>query len=66
MKKVLFDIFNTEHIRLYHIFLETGSWKHTGGCPFELQKPWVSVPHMIEHFMARQFISNTLYGKVAA
>lgn len=43
-----FDIGNKKHILIYRSFLESGSWKITGSCPFKLEFPYLTVPDMIK------------------
>ena len=58
MKKVRFDPNNVEHLNWFDKYLQTDSWAHTGGCPFALQKPWVSVPHMIQSIITNKFLDQ--------
>jgi len=47
----IFDAGSSEDLRDYKAFLETGSWS-PWGCPFQLEWPWLSIPHMINQKIA--------------
>jgi len=46
--KRVFDPNNQEDLKIYKKFLETGSWSQKP-CPFFLEWPWLTIPHMINH-----------------
>ena len=54
--QVQFDPQNPDHVREYAYFLTVGRWK--GSCPFVLEEPFLSVPHMIERKLALQCIEQ--------
>ena len=51
-----FETTNKKHVLLYRSFLETGSWKVTGSCPFKLEFPYLTVPDMIKDKMIHHLL----------
>lgn len=52
--KIKFNPMNKDHVLMYGQFLKNGrSWK--GLCPFKLEEPYESVPHMIEAKVTQAF-----------
>ena len=51
-----FDPKNSSDIAEYRYFLKKGTWR--GTCPFELQWPYVSVPHMIAEQVAEYYVTK--------
>ena len=54
-----FDPQNPNHVQEYAYFLTIGRWK--GSCPFILEEPFLSVPHMIERKLALQYIEQVAF-----
>lgn len=52
-EKILFDIHNKDHVTVYHNYLKNQKWD--GSCPFLLEEPFKSVPHMIERKISFAF-----------
>lgn len=52
-EKITFDPTEKSHILQYGEYLKKMGWG--GVCPFKLEKPYTSVPHMIEAKLARVF-----------
>lgn len=46
-KKRFFDVTNPDDIELFRKFMKDDKWTETG-CPFILENPYLSVPHMIQ------------------
>ena len=46
-----------EDLRIYKHFLDNHSWG-SGGCPFELEWPWLSIPDMISHKIAENTVAK--------
>ena len=47
----LFDPVSKEDVEEYKFFVKNGKWK--AGCPFILEQPYLSVPHMINDRIIR-------------
>jgi len=43
---VRFDLENKDHVEYFKQFMVAKAWK--GGCPFEVEFPWINVPDMIK------------------
>ena len=55
--KRIFDPKKTEDLKAYRNFLRKNNWgKH--GCPFELEWPWLNIPCMISHKIAKHMLKN--------
>lgn len=52
--RVVFDLSNKNHIDTYKKFLVNKSWK--GGCPFQLEYPYLTIPDMIKDKLIRHFL----------
>ena len=55
--KRVFDVENTEDLKVYKHFIKHKSWG-LGGCPFELEWPWLSIPDMISHKIAEAAVAK--------
>jgi len=55
--KRVFDVNNKEDLLAYKSFLDNHSWG-SNGCPFELEWPWLSIPDMISHKIARAAVAK--------
>ena len=55
--KHTFDVNSKADLRVYKKYLETGSWGHDT-CPFELEWPWLNIPDMISHKIARAAVAK--------
>lgn len=51
-----FDATNKKDLQVYKHFLDTRSWG-SNGCPFELEWPWLSIPNMINHKIAKSAVA---------
>lgn len=51
-----FDPHNTQHLEQFAHFLEKGKWECS--CPFVLEAPFLSVPHMIERKLSLQWLKQ--------
>lgn len=51
-----FDVNSQADCNAFAKFLKTGKWG-SGGCPFEIEDPWVSIPDMIKDKIARKHLS---------
>jgi hypothetical protein len=56
-----FDPKNPEDITEYKRFLKNGGWK--GVCPFELEWPYTSVPHMIADKISTYYVNKVFKAK---
>lgn len=57
--KVPFDVSNREHLMVYDRFIKTSSWGKDG-CFFDLEEPFISIPHMIDHKLALRYLNHRL------
>lgn len=55
--KRVFNVKNREDLKVYKHFIENKSWG-VGGCPFELEWPWLSIPDMISHKIAEAAVAE--------
>jgi hypothetical protein len=46
--KRFFNVRDKKDINAYAEFLKTYSWKHTNGCPYILEFPYLTIPDMIK------------------
>ena len=51
-----FDVNSDADVEIFKHFLVRHDWKITGGCPFELEYPYVSVPDMIKDKLIHKFL----------
>ena len=49
-----FDPSNKKHVEVYRLFLVDHRWD--GGCPFELEWPYLSIPDMIKDKVIHHFL----------
>lgn len=58
-EKCYFDEFNPSHVREYANFIDNNrSWKT--GCPFKLEEPFISIPHMIESKLSIAYCNSMM------
>lgn len=50
-----FDIKDKKDVEMYRTFLSTMAWG-TGGCPFELEFPYLTIPDMIKDKLIRKYL----------
>lgn len=55
-----FDIRDKNHVLEYAFYLENNKWRN--GCPFKLEEPFASIPHMIERKISEMFCVLTKDG----
>jgi hypothetical protein len=55
--KRVFNPNSNEDLKMYKYFLDNHSWGN-GGCPFELEWPWLSIPDMISHKIAENTVAK--------
>lgn len=55
INKKVFDPNDRKDVEIFKIFLEQNRWP-SEGCPFILERPFISVPHMIQDKMVRKFL----------
>lgn len=53
-----FDINNALHLQYVRDFITNNKWG-PNGCPFELERPWLSVPTMISDRLVAKFLGLT-------
>lgn len=59
--KVVFDPTNKKHLDQYKSFLLESRWSNGNTvCPFKLEQPWLSIPHMIQDKIVRAYFDNQL------
>lgn len=51
---ITFDKNNKDHVQSFKKFLVQSHWQ--GGCPFDLEYPWNSVPDMIKDKLIRHYL----------
>ena len=50
-----FNPSNKQDVECFRQFLVKSGWG-SGGCPFELERPWLTVPDMIKDKLVRHFL----------
>jgi hypothetical protein len=53
--KKIFDPNDANDVKCYKSFLKNSSWGVTG-CPFILENPYLSIPHMIQDKIVRNLL----------
>lgn len=60
-EKVFFNVNEKDHVLIYSQYLKNNkSWK--GLCPFKLEEPYESIPHMIDAKLSKVFCELTESG----
>lgn len=54
-ERVRFNINNKQHVEMYRNFLASNCWGR-GGCPFELEFPYTTIPDMIKDKLIHKFL----------
>ena len=54
-ERITFKITDKNHVEMYRNFLRTGAWGK-GGCPFELEFPYTTIPDMIKDKLIHKFL----------
>jgi hypothetical protein len=54
-ERIKFKVTDKSHIEMYRGFLSTGAWGR-GGCPFELEFPYLTIPDMIKDKLVKKFL----------
>ncbi len=54
-QKRVFNAYDTEDIKCFRKFLMTGRWDYMG-CPFILENPYISIPHMIQDKITKKVL----------
>jgi hypothetical protein len=55
--KRVFNPKNREDLIEYKHYVQKGTWK-SGVCPFQLQWPYLSIPHMINDIVVRHYLTK--------
>lgn len=54
--KKVFDPNDLKDVEIFKNFLTENRWPEKG-CPFILENPYISIPHMIQDKMVRKFLN---------
>jgi hypothetical protein len=55
--KRIFNPKNREDLLEYKYFVTKGTWKNKV-CPFKLEWPYISVPHMLHELVAKHYVTK--------